>query len=220
MDNHASLACRSAVLMKKAEADINREALDKGLLTDAVLETMVKKGILRSAENTCPMFTRIGINTGDMVVGNMGTSSKWNYTIMGNAVNLASRLEGVNRQYDTGGILISEYTRNRIGDEFILRPLSRVRVVGINAPLRLYELLDMRSDAPPALLDMVRRWEQGIVFYEHKDFTAAGNIFKSISQQNDADLAAKKYYDRCYRYTVSPPDDKEWDDGVDNLTEK
>jgi adenylate cyclase len=220
MDNHASLACRSAVLMKKAEADINREALDKGLLTDAVLETMVKKDILQNTDDTCPMFTRIGINTGDMVVGNMGTSSKWNYTIMGNAVNLASRLEGVNRQYDTGGILISEYTRNRIGDEFILRPLSRVRVVGISAPLRLYELLDMRSDAPPALLDMVRRWEQGIVLYEHKDFTAAGNIFKSISQQNDADLAAKKYYDRCYRYTVSPPDDKEWDDGVDNLTEK
>jgi adenylate cyclase len=219
-DKHASLACRSAVLMKKIEADVNREALEKGLLTNAVLETMVKKEILQSSNDTCPMFTRIGINTGDMVVGNMGTSSKWNYTIMGNAVNLAARLEGVNRQYDTGGILISEYTRNRIGDEFILRPLSRARVVGINAPLRLYELLDIRSDAPPTLLDMVKRWEQGMAFYEQTNFTAAGDIFKAIFQQNNADLAAKKYYDRCYRYTVSPPEDKEWDDGVDNLTEK
>jgi len=159
MDNHASLACRSAVLMKKAETDINREALEKGLITKAVLEAMVKKGILQSINDPCPMFTRIGVNTGDMVVGNMGTPSKMDYTIMGNAVNLAARLEGVNKQYDTGGILISEYTRSRIGDDFVLRPLSRVRVVGINTPLRLYELLGIRSDAPPALLDMVKRWE-------------------------------------------------------------
>jgi adenylate cyclase len=220
MDNHASLACRSAVLMKKAEANINREALEKGLITNAVLEAMVKKGILQSADDPCPMFTRLGVNSGDMVVGNMGTPNKMDYTIMGNAVNLAARLEGVNKQYNTGGILISEYTRARIGDEFILRPLSRVRVVGINTPLRLYELLDIRADAPPALLDMVKRWEQGFALYEQKDFLAAGNVFKAIFQQNNADLAAKKYYDRCNKYAASPPDDKEWDEGVDNLTEK
>jgi len=220
MDNHASLACRSAVLMKKAEADINREALEKGLITNAVLEAMVKKGILQSADDPCPMFTRLGVNSGDMVVGNMGTPNKMDYTIMGNAVNLAARLEGVNKQYNTGGILISEYTRTQIGDEFVIRPLSRVRVVGINTPLRLYELLDIRADAPPALLDMVKRWEQGFVLYERRDFLAAGNIFQAIFQQNNADFAAKKYYDRCCKYTASPPDDKAWDDGVDNLTEK
>jgi len=139
---------------------------------------------------------------------------------MGNAVNLTARLEGVNKQYDTGGILISEYTRDRVGDEFVLRPLSRARVVGINAPLRLYELLGIRADAPPALLDMVKSWEQAFVLYERKDFTAAANIFQAIFRQNNADLAAKKYYDRCYNYIASPPDDKKWDDGVDNLTEK
>ncbi|MDR2575576.1 MAG: adenylate/guanylate cyclase domain-containing protein [Treponema sp.] len=220
MDNHASLACRSAVLMKKAEADVNREALEKGLITNAVLEAMVKKGILQSVGAPCPMFTRLGLNTGDMVVGNMGTPSKMDYTIMGNAVNLAARLEGVNKQYNTGGILISEYTRAQIGDEFILRPLSFVRVVGINTPLRLYELLDIRDNAPPGLLDMVKRWEQGFALYEQKDFLAAGNIFQAIFQQNNADLAAKKYYDRCNKYTLAPPDEKEWDGGVDNLTEK
>jgi len=220
MDNHANLACRSAVLMKKAEADVNREAFEKGLITDAVLEAMEKTGMLQKEETVCPMFTRIGVNSGDMVVGNMGTPSKMNYTIMGHAVNLAARLEGVNKQYNTGGILISENTRSRIGDEFILRSLSRVRVVGINKPIRLYELLDMSADAPPALLDMVRRWENGFALYERKDFLAAGNVFKAIFQQNNADLVAKKYYDICYKYTVSPPDDKEWDGGVDNLTEK
>jgi adenylate cyclase len=220
MDNHASLACRSAVLMKKAESEINREAIEKGFITNTVLEAMAKKGIIQSMGDACPIFTRIGVNSGEMVVGNMGTQNKTNYTIMGNSVNLAARLEGVNKQYNTGGILISEYTRDNIGDEFILRPLSRVRVVGINTPLRLYELLDIRGEAPPLLQDMVKRWEQGFALYEQKDFLAAGNIFKAIFQQNNADLAAKIYYDRCYKYTVSPPDNRVWDDGVDNLTEK
>jgi adenylate cyclase len=218
--NHAALACRSAVMMKKAEAGINREALELGLITNAVMEAMVKKGILKSMDDPCPMFTRLGINTGDMVVGNMGTPSKMDYTIMGNAVNLAARLEGVNKQYNTGGILLSEYTRDHIGDEFIIRPLSRVRVVGINTPLRLYELLDIRQDAPPQLLEMVKNWEQGFTLYEQKDFSAAVNIFQTIYHQNESDLAAKKYLDRCQKYLASPPGDSSWDSGIDNLTEK
>jgi adenylate cyclase len=220
LDNHAALACRSAVMMKKAEAGINREALELGLITGAVMEAMVKKGILKSLDDPCPMFTRLGINTGDMVVGNMGTPSKMDYTIMGNAVNLAARLEGVNKQYNTGGILLSEYTRDHIGDEFVVRPLSRVRVVGINTPLRLYELLDIRQDAPPQLLEMVKNWEQGFTLYEQKDFSAASDIFQSIYHQNEFDFAAKKYFDRCQKYLASPPDDSSWDSGIDNLTEK
>jgi len=220
LENHAALACRSAVMMKKAEAGINREALEQGLITGAVMEAMVKKGILKSLDDPCPMFTRLGINTGDMVVGNMGTPSKMDYTIMGNAVNLAARLEGVNKQYNTGGILLSEYTRAQIGDEFIIRPLSRVRVVGINTPLRLYELLDIRHDAPPQLLEMVKNWEQGFALYERKDFPAASDIFQTIYHQNASDLAAKKYFDRCQKYLASPPGDSSWDSGIDNLTEK
>jgi adenylate cyclase len=220
LENHAALACRSAVLMKKAEAEINREALVGGLITGAVLEAMVKKGIIKNIDDPCPMFTRLGINTGDMVVGNMGTSSKMDYTIIGNAVNLAARLEGVNKQYNTGGILISEYTRSHIGDEFVLRPLNRVRVVGINTPLRLYELLDIRENAPPELLEMVKLWEQGFAAYEQKDFSAAAAIFQEMYRQNETDLTVKKYFNRCQKYLASPPDDVSWDDGVDNLTEK
>jgi adenylate cyclase len=155
-----------------------------------------------------------------MVVGNMGTPNKMDYTIMGNAVNLAARLEGVNKQYNTGGILISEYTREHIGDDFILRPLSRVRVVGINTPLRLYELLDIASEAPADLKAMVKSWEQGFGAYENRDFLAAQNIFKTICQRDSGDLAAKKYLDRCTKYLAAPPDDAAWDGGVDNLTEK
>ncbi|MDR0444478.1 MAG: adenylate/guanylate cyclase domain-containing protein [Treponema sp.] len=219
MKNHAALTCRATVHMKKAEAKINRDAVAQGLVTKKVIDTLVAKGIMKNADEP-PIFTRIGINTGDMVVGNMGTPNKMDYTIMGNAVNLAARLEGVNKQYDTGGILLSEYTRAQIGDEFVIRPLSRVRVVGINTPLRLYELLDIVSEAPPELLSMVKSWEQGFNFYENRDFLAAQNIFKTIYERNKSDLLAKKYLDRCTKYIATPPAEAAWDNGVDNLTEK
>jgi class 3 adenylate cyclase len=220
MDNHASLACRAAIGMKKAEPEINREAVATGLVTKEVLEAMFRKGLTKGTDDPCQIFTRIGLNTGDMVVGNMGTPNKMDYTIMGNAVNLAARLEGINKQYNTGGILISEYTRPHIGDEFILRPLSRVRVVGINTPVRLYELLDIASDASPELVAMVKSWEQGFAFYEKKDFPAAKKIFDEVFQKNGNDMAAKMYAARCAKYIQTPPDEKAWDGGVDNLTEK
>jgi class 3 adenylate cyclase/CHASE2 domain-containing sensor protein len=220
MDNHASLACRAVINMKRAETEINREALAQGLITRSVMEVLAAKGIIKSSDDPCPLFTRLGVNTGDMVVGNMGTPNKMDYTIMGNAVNLAARLEGVNKQYYTGGILISEYTRKHIGDEFVLRPLSRVRVVGVNTPLRLYELLDSAADAPPELLEMVKSWEQGFALYENRDFLAAQKIFQAVYQENSADLTAKMYLQRCGKYLASPPDEASWDNGVDNLTEK
>jgi adenylate cyclase len=106
------------------------------VMSDIIMENMGTidkyKGLRLDTGAPVPLYTRIGINTGEMVVGNMGTSNKMNYTIMGNAVNLAARLEGVNKQYRTGGILVSEYTKNETGDEFICRSLDRVRVVGIN----------------------------------------------------------------------------------------
>jgi len=223
-DNHASLACRATVSMKKAEGEINREALELGLITPGVMDAMAKKGVISSVDDPSPIFTRLGVNTGDMVVGNMGTPNKMDYTIMGNAVNLAARLEGVNKQYDTGGILISEYTRAHIGDEFVIRPLSRVRVVGINTPLRLYELLDIVSEASPELLNMVKNWDEAFKLYENREFQAAHDIFQAIYNNScirtHADMAAKKYLNRCAKFISSPPDDKIWDNGVDNLTEK
>ncbi|MCL2214130.1 MAG: adenylate/guanylate cyclase domain-containing protein [Treponema sp.] len=220
MDNHASMACRAVVNMKKAEKEINREALSLGLVTPEVMKAMAAKKAIKSIDDPHPIFTRLGINTGDMVVGNMGTPNKMDYTIMGNAVNLAARLEGVNKQYDTGGMLMSEYTRTVIGDEFVVRPLSKVRVVGINTPLRLYELLDIASEASPELLDMVKSWEQAFQFYEEKNFIAAQNIFQLIYSRNSDDMAAKKYLNRCSTLISSPFDEGNWDNGVDNLTEK
>jgi adenylate cyclase len=165
-----------------------------------------------------PLYTRLGVNTGDMVVGFMGTPAKMDYTIMGNAVNLAARLEGVNKQYETHGILISEYTKDQIGDEFAVRPLSRVTVVGIPVPLRLFELLEIKSDAPQPMLDMIGAWEGAFKAYESRDFENAKTLFNDIYQNDTEDSTAKLYADRCVKFIAAPPS-KEWD-GVDNLTEK
>jgi len=197
--DHPVLACRSAIAMKAAERELNKEVLEEKL-------------------SPVPLFTRIGINTGDMVVGNMGAENKMDYTIMGNAVNLAARLEGVNKQYHTGGILISEYTREKIGDEFLLRRLDRVRVVGINTPLRLYELLAIKNNVQAHELQAVEQWEQAIDLFEKMQFTKAQEIFSSLKEKNANDKTAEFYVGRCVGFIENPPP-KDWD-AVKNLTEK
>jgi adenylate cyclase len=148
----------------------------------------------------------------------MGTSNKMNYTIMGNAVNLAARLEGVNKQYHTGGILISEYTKNEIGDEFICRSLDRVRVVGINTPVRLYELLGLRAETGTAGLEVFAAWEKALALYEKREFQAAGRIFNAVAARDKADDTARLYVDMCRDYIANPPP-PDWD-GVNNLNQK
>jgi adenylate cyclase len=214
-EEHAALACRSAIQMKKREAELREEIMNPAGPFYAPLSKLIEAGAIR---NERPLYTRLGINTGDMVVGNMGTPNKMDYTIMGNAVNLAARLEGVNKQYDTRGILISEYTREKIGDAFVLRSLDRVRVVGINTPLRLYELLELRESADAALLANRDHWEEGIRLFESRKFGPALDLFKKIQAADAGDTTVKLYIDRCAKYQAAPPP-ADWD-GVFNLTEK
>jgi adenylate cyclase len=148
----------------------------------------------------------------------MGTSNKMNYTIMGNAVNLAARLESVNKQFYTGGILISEYTKNETGDEFTCRDLGRIRVVGINTPVRIYEILALSKEAGPGGQDILAAWEEALGFYEKREFKKAGEIFGSIAARDERDNTARLYTEMCRNYTAAPPPD-DWD-GVNNLSEK
>jgi adenylate cyclase len=92
--------------------------------------------------------------------------------------------------------------------------------VGVNTPLRLYELLGFRETASEELLDMVKSWNQGFDAYENKDFLAAKSTFAVIHQKNPDDGTARLYLDRSERYLASPPSPEKWDDGVDSLTEK
>jgi adenylate cyclase len=216
-EKHAALACLSAIEMKKREKEMVKDIMNPESGFYSPLSKLIDKGVIRKAR---PLYTRMGINSGDMVVGNMGTPGKMDYTIMGNAVNLAARLEGVNKQYDTFGILISEYTRDKIGGEFAVRSLSRIRAVGINTPVRLYELLGLKSEAPEELLNMLDAWEKGMAAYENQEFTGAEKIFTAILEKDQTDGVAKLYRKRCKRYAAAPPSAKTWDGGVDNLTEK
>jgi adenylate cyclase len=153
-----------------------------------------------------------------MVVGNMGAENKMDYTIMGNAVNLAARLEGVNKQYHTGGILVSEYTHDQAGGEFVYRRLDRVRVVGINAPVRLYELLGLQGGMTVEELDHISAWEKAIDLFEGRFFEEAEETFSFLVKKRPENYTAKLYADRCVKYLQSPPSEG-WD-GVNNLTEK
>jgi adenylate cyclase len=165
-----------------------------------------------------PLFTRIGINSGVMVVGNMGSENKMDYTIMGNAVNIASRLEGVNKQYHTGGILISEYTRGQAGDEFLCRRLDRVRVVGISESLRLYELLALRKNAAPGQIKLAGIFDEALNCFEGRNWKQAAEGFREALSIQRGDGPAQLYIDRCLAFLTTPPPDT-WD-GIYNLTEK
>jgi class 3 adenylate cyclase len=213
-EEHAVLACRSALAMKRKEKELAQRVMDKASPFSKALSGLIAKGTIRAER---PLYTRIGINSGDMVVGNMGTTNKMDYTIMGNAVNLASRLEGVNKQYNTSGILLSEYSRAKIGDAFVIRPLSRVRVVGISTPLRLYELLETKEDANAELSAMVEEWNSALALYEKQSFNEAAEIFSSIFRRDSGDHVAELYMKRCKTFGERLPE--AWD-GVDNLTEK
>ena len=180
-------------------------------------EVELNRLIMSEQMSPHPLLTRIGINTGEMVVGNMGTERKMDYTIMGNAVNLAARLEGVNKVYGSW-ILAAESTRNETGDEFIWRRLDRVRVIGINQPVRLYELIDFAADAGDSYSDLLGRFDEALSLYEKREWKKAGRIFGALYKQYPQDGPSKAYLKRCAEYAENSPG-PEWE-GVFSLTEK
>ena len=195
---HARLACRAAVLMRRKEVELNELFMREGMSPN-------------------PLLTRIGINTGDMVVGNMGTERKMDYTIMGNAVNLAARLEGVNKQYGSW-LLISDMTKNEIGDEFITRRFDRVRVVGINTPVQLWELVELKEAVDSATLDFLRRFEEAHCVFDRRDWKEAARLFKALREERPDDGPSDAYLRKCEAFIQKPPADN-WD-GVFSLTQK
>ena len=198
LPDHALRACVSAIKIKKIEAELNKTIMEQKL-------------------SPMPLLTRIGVNTGDMVAGNMGTANKMNYTIMGNAVNLAARLEGVNKQYGTW-ILASEYTAREAGDALLYRKLDRVRVVGINEPVRLCELIDLADQASEQQKKLVQVFHEALDYFEKRDWTQAEKGFQETLSIAPGDNPSVLYLDRCKGFLDNPPEDK-WD-GVYNLTSK
>jgi adenylate cyclase len=197
--DHAHLALEAAVKMKRREAVMNEHFVADGMSPN-------------------PLLTRIGINTGDIVVGNMGTERKMDYTIMGNNVNLAARLEGVNKMYGTW-ILASDATKSEGEEGMLFRRLDRVRVVNINTPVQLWEVVDILADADDATKAKIAEFHQILDVFETKDWNRAKAGFEDFLKRWPEDGPAKTFQKRTETYLGPNPPPEGWD-GVFNLNEK
>ena len=198
LENHAYHALASAIKMKKVEAELNKTFREKQM-------------------SPTDLLSRFGINTGEMVAGNMGTQRKMNYTIMGNAVNLAARLEGVNKMYGTW-ILTTDYTAKEAGEEFIYRKLDRVRVVGINTPVQLLEVVCFKEDLQEDKKKFLADYETAYTLFEQRQWKKAEALFTSLKSRDDTDGPVNLYLKRCKDFIQNPPA-LDWD-GVFNMTQK
>ncbi len=196
--DHAALALKSAIAMKSLEKDLNQRLIASGVAPG-------------------PLMTRFGINSGDMTVGNMGTKRRMNYTIMGNHVNLAARLEGVNKIYGCW-ILTSQDTRTMAGDDFIFRGLDSVRVVGISEPIRLYEVMGLPGQIDSTVTECIGLFEKAIGLYEKQEWTESQNLLTEVLRRIPGDGPAKVFLDRIAAYRKNAPPEG-WD-GVFGMNTK
>lgn len=213
-ENHAERACRAAIQMKRAEAELNRVLPEE----EAWFKHCVPGGKIR---------TRIGINCGRFTVGNVGTLSHMNYTMIGSDVNLASRLEGANKFFGSW-IIISQPVRDLLGDGFLVRKLDAVTVVGAKTPIQLYELIGLRTSGTEPAQAYLQIWEKAFGLYAGRNYREAAELFAGLYERSctvfhlyadDApDMAAKHYMETCQSYIEAPPPD-DWN-GVVDLKQK
>lgn len=195
--DHAFLACRAALLCQKRLVALNARWEQSG--------------------KPC-LPTRIGIHTGEAVVGNIGSMERMNYSVMGDAVNLASRLESANKAYGTR-IIVSQATYQQVADRFIFRPLDIIAVQGKKNAVKIYELAAELDDASgDRLMALSREFASGFAAYQAKDWDKGAEIFGQLADRFPGDKPAKIYFSRCDRFSKEPPA-TDWD-GVFRLESK
>ena len=190
--DHALRACRAALQCRKRLAELGPNFSEK---------------IGR------PLTMRIGLNSGPAVVGNMGSSRRFDYTAMGDTVNLASRLEGAAKLYGVT-ILVGEETHARVGEAVVVREVDTIRVVGKAKPVSVYEVVGERGEVAAPEMDKLKLFERAREAYKRRDWDGAIDLFTGLK----GDGAAEIYLGRCRDLKASPPR-ADWD-GVFELTHK
>ncbi|MCI0572944.1 MAG: CHASE2 domain-containing protein [Myxococcaceae bacterium] len=156
----------------------------------------------------CRLQFRAGLNSGDVLVGDMGSAAKSAYSVLGRAVNLAAHLEREAHVYGSY-LLVGEETARMAGEGFVFRELDRLRLPGHEVPVRIHELVARRKDLTPELAARLGQWSAALDAYHQRDFEAALRLFQE-SHEAHVDPAAALYVQRCEALLACPPADG-WD---------
>lgn len=183
LPDHADRCCRSAIKMMNRVDQINNNWTGRGLP---------------------PINIGIGINTGEAIVGNMGANIRFDYTAIGDNVNLASRLEGLNKYYGTE-IIISESTKDGIPeDNYLIRELDVVRVKGKSRPISIFEIIPDRGNKED-IKKSLEIFTDALGEYRGRNFGKAEQQFKQVLEYKPDDPVALLYIQRCHEYMKNPP---------------
>jgi len=190
--DHALRACRAALRCQKRLAELRPEF---------------------KRRFGSEVFARIGVHSGPAVVGNMGSEKRFDYTAMGDTMNLASRLEGACKQYKVA-TLIGEQTRDMVKAAIVTREIDMIRVVGKKTPVRVFEPVGEREETAFGEIEKAALFEHGLEAYRNRDWDGAVETFRKLGE----DVPAGIYVRRCLAFKQSPPP-PDWD-GVFELGEK
>ncbi|MBI9082503.1 MAG: CHASE2 domain-containing protein [Desulfobacterales bacterium] len=170
-----------------------------------------------SAEGRAELKMRIGLCTGRAVVGNMGSKNRMDYTMMGDTVNTAARLEGVNKVYGTY-TMISDTTYRGVSPNVVVRELDAINVVGKKEPVTVYEPIGYNGEVDPARVDMIDKYADGLAAYRKRDWNRAIIFFSAALAIDPDDGPSKTLLNRCNGYKTDPPP-KDWN-GAYSMTSK
>ncbi len=192
LENHAERACLACIEMQKCLTELRSKW---------------------KAEGRPELRMRIGLCTGSAVVGNMGSQNRMDYTMMGDTVNTASRLEGVNKTYGTY-TLISETTYKAAGNSIAVREIDSIKVLGKKEPVTIYQLLGYTQDMGDRIKETAARYHQGLSAYRNQSWDNAIKLFKETLAVSPDDGPSKTMLSRCYEFKVKPPG-RDWNGAYD-----